>query len=133
MSIRRREFLAAAAFTVTCAAGSKAFAQQGETMYGLIGKMTVVSGKRDELIAILLDGVANMPGCLSYIIAKDPSNADAIWITEAWDSKASHEASLSLPSVKAAIAKGRPLIASFSDHVITAPVGGHGLVSPAHR
>jgi quinol monooxygenase YgiN len=102
-------------------------------MYGLIGKMTVVPGKRDELIAILLDGVANMPGCLSYIVATDPSNADAIWITEAWDSKASHEVSLSLPSVKAAIAKGRPLIAGFSNHVITTPVGGHGLVSVEGR
>jgi quinol monooxygenase YgiN len=98
-------------------------------MYGLIGKMTAVDGKRDELIAILLDGIADMPGCLSYVVATDPSNTDAIWITEAWDGKASHEASLSLPSVKAAIAKGRPLIAGFSDHVVTTPVGGHGLLS----
>ena len=87
-------------------------------------------GKRDELIAILLEGVADMPGCLSYIVAKDTSDANAIWITEAWDSKASHEASLSLPSVKDAIAKGRPLIAGFSDRVVTAPVGGLGLARP---
>ena len=102
-------------------------------MCGLIGKMTVVPGKRDELIAILLEGVASMPGCRSYIVAKDPNNDDAIWITEAWDSKASHEVSLSLPSVKAAIAKSRPLIAGFSDRVITTPVGGHGLVAPERR
>ena len=96
-------------------------------MFGLIGKMTAAPGKRDELIAILLEGAANMPGCLSYIIAKDTSDANAIWITEAWDSKASHEASLSLPSVKETIAKGRPLIAGFSDRVVTTPVGGTGL------
>jgi len=96
-------------------------------MYGLIGKMTASPGKRDELIAILLAGVASMPGCLSYIVAEDPSEADALWITEAWDSQASHEASLSLPSVKAAIAKGRPLIAGFSNRVVTTPVGGYGL------
>ena len=71
-----------------------------------------------------------MPGCLSYIVAKDTSDANAIWITEAWDSKASHEASLSLPSVKEAIAKGRPLIAGFSDRVVTTPVGGTGLALP---
>ena len=99
-------------------------------MYGLIGKVTAALGKRDELIAILLEGVADMPGCLSYIVAKDTSDANAIWITEAWDSKASHEASLSLPSVKDAIAKGRPLIAGFSDRVVTAPVGGLGLARP---
>ena len=97
-------------------------------MYGLIGKMTTAAGKRDELVAILLEGTTGMPGCLSYIIAIDPDDADAIWITEAWDSRASHEASLSLPSVKDAIARGRPLIAGFSNRVVTTPVGGHGLV-----
>jgi len=71
-----------------------------------------------------------MPGCLSYIVAKDTGDANAIWITEAWDSKASHEASLSLPSVKEAIAKGRRLIAGFSDRVVTTPVGGTGLALP---
>ena len=99
-------------------------------MYGLIGKMTAAPGKRDALIAILLEGTAAMPGCLSYIVAKDTSDANAIWITEAWDSKASHEASLSLPSVKEAIAKGRPLITGFSDRVVTTPVGGTGLALP---
>ena len=99
-------------------------------MYGLIGKMTAVDGKRDELIAILLAGVSGMPGCLSYIVATDPTDPTAIWITEAWDSKASHEASLALPAVKDAIAKGRPLIASFAPGTVTTPVGGHGL-SPA--
>ena len=96
-------------------------------MYGLIGKMIAVAGKRDELTAILLSGVGAMPGCLSYIVATDPADANAIWITEAWDSKASHDASLSLPQVKAAIAKGKPLIAGFGDFVVTTPVGGHGL------
>jgi hypothetical protein len=42
----------------------------------------------------------------SYIVAKDTTDANAIWITEASDREASHEASLSLPSVKEAIAKG---------------------------
>jgi quinol monooxygenase YgiN len=99
-------------------------------MYGLIGKMVAVAGKRDELMAILLSSVGAMPGCLSYIIATDPADANAIWITEAWDSKASHDASLSLPQVKEAIAKGKPLIAGFSDFVVTTPVGGYGLTGP---
>ena len=55
------------------------------------------------------------------------SDANAIWITEAWDSKASHDASLSLPQVRAAIAKARPLIAGFGDGVVTTPIGGFGL------
>ena len=96
-------------------------------LYGLIGKMTAVAGRRDDLIAILLDGVSGMPGCLSYVIATDPADADAIWITEVWDSATSHKASLALPSVADAIAKGRPLIAAFGSSTVTAPVGGHGL------
>lgn len=98
-------------------------------MYGLIGKMTTVAGKRDELIAILLEGVGVMPGCLSYVVAKDPADADAIWITEVWDSEQSHKASLSLPAVKQAITRGRPLVAGFSNGTVTEPVGGHGLTS----
>lgn len=96
-------------------------------MYGLIGKMTVVPGQRDALIAILLEGATEMPGCLSYVVAKDPSDADAIWITEVWDSSASHQASLSLPAVQQAIGRGKPLIAGFGLRIVTEPVGGHGL------
>lgn len=96
-------------------------------MFGLIGKMVVVPGKRDEFSAILLEGTGEMPGCLSYIVANDPRDENALWITEVWDSAESHKASLSLPGVKAAIAKGRPLIASFGDQVQTQPIGGVGL------
>ena len=96
-------------------------------MYGLIGKMRSTPGQRDALIAILLEGTAAMPGCLGYVIAKDKADADALWITETWDTQESHQASLTLPSVRAAIAKGRPLIAGFGERFETEPVGGHGL------
>jgi quinol monooxygenase YgiN len=96
-------------------------------MYGLIGRMQVVPGHRDELIAILLEGVSGMPGCLSYVVAEDPTDADAIWITEVWDRAESHQASLSEPSVQQAITRGRPLIAGFGARHETRPVGGHGL------
>lgn len=96
-------------------------------MYGLIGKMTAVTGQRDALAAALLEGTQAMPGCLSYVVATDPADPDALWITEVWDSQASHQASLALPGVQAAITKGRPLIAGFSNRVETTPLGGHGL------
>lgn len=95
--------------------------------YGLIGKMTAVAGKRDELIAILSEGTGDMPGCQSYVIATDPADPDAIWITEVWDSRDHHHASLQLPSVRAAITRGRPLIAGMGPHTETVPVAGHGL------
>lgn len=96
-------------------------------MHGLIGKMLCVPGKRDELIDILLSDVGEMPGCLSYVVARDPTQPDVVWITEVWDSEASHKASLSLPAVQAAIKRAMPMIAGFGDHITTAPVGGHGL------
>lgn len=100
-------------------------------MYGLIGKMNAKPGERDALAAILLGGTGSMPGCLSYIIASDPADPDGLWITEVWDSQESHQASLKLPAVQAAIAKGRPLIAGFSNRVETVPLGGHGMVPPS--
>ena len=96
-------------------------------MYGLIGKMRAIPGKGDELVALLLEGSGQMPGCLSYVVARDPADADGVWITEVWDSADSHKASLSLPQVQATIAKARPIIAGFSDRHETAPVGGTGL------
>ncbi len=102
-------------------------------MYGLIGKMKVLPGKRDELISILIEGVAGMPGCLSYVVAEDAADADAVWITEVWDSPASHQSSLSLPAVQRAIARGKPLIAGMGERFETVPVGGHGLGDPGRR
>jgi quinol monooxygenase YgiN len=96
-------------------------------MYGLIGKMSAVNGQRDALAAILLEATGAMPGCFSYVIATDPADPDALWITEVWDSSASHKASLGLPAVQAAIARAKPLIAGFSNRVETVPIGGHGL------
>jgi quinol monooxygenase YgiN len=96
-------------------------------MYGLIGKMKVVPGQRDALIQILLEGTGGVPGCLSYIIAQDSADPDALWVTEVWTDQASHKASLSLPTVQQAIARGRPLIAGFGEHFETQPVGGQGL------
>lgn len=34
-------------------------------MYGRIGKLIAVAGKRDELASALLAGIEHMPGCLS--------------------------------------------------------------------
>jgi quinol monooxygenase YgiN len=96
-------------------------------MYGMIGKMIAVAGKRDELIENMLGSIGQMPGCLSYVVHKDTKDENAIWISEAWTDEASHKASLSLPEVRAAIQRSKPLIASFGEYVITEPAGGHGL------
>ena len=96
-------------------------------MYGLIGKMRALPGKRDELIDLLLDTTGALPGCLSYLIARDPADTTAIWVTEVWTDRESHKASLSMPEVQAAITRARPMIAGFEFQIETEPVGGFGL------
>lgn len=96
-------------------------------MFGIIGKIVAKTDRRDELASILMEGMSDLPGCLSYIVAKDPHDDDALWVTEVWRSQAKHEESLSLASVRDAIERGRPLIASFAERVETIPIGGKGL------
>ena len=124
----RRQFVATSAILMSLGVtSSPTSGLDSETMYGLISKIDVVAGKRDALAAILLNGVAGMPGCRSYVVAKDLENPDALWVTEVWDSEEAHAESLSLPSVQAAIREGRPMIAGFSERSETEPIGGHGL------
>jgi quinol monooxygenase YgiN len=125
--IERRAVLAGGLALAAVAAPSLTQAKEEKTMYGLIGQMKAAPGKRDELVAILSEGTEGMPGCLSYIVAKDAADADALWITEVWTDKDSHAGSLKLPSVQAAIAKARPIIAGFGHRFETVPVGGVGL------
>jgi quinol monooxygenase YgiN len=97
-------------------------------MYGLQGKLTAKPGQRDALMALLLGSSRSaMPGCRLYVLSEVPSEPDAIAITEVWDDKAAHDASLQLESVRAAIAAGRPLIAGFGDSLELRPIGGQGL------
>lgn len=98
-------------------------------MYGLIGRIRTLPGKRDQFVAILT-GTGGMPGCLSYIVAHDNEEADAVWVTEIWESVEAYRASLTLPAVRAAIAEGMPLIADFENRTETTPVGGIGLRPP---
>ncbi len=99
-------------------------------MYGLIVRLTVVPSRQADLIGILKESAADMPGCFSYVVAKDSSDENAIWVTEVWESIASHDASLSLPSVKNAMLRGKAIVSSFDKIAVTNPVWGVGLPAP---
>lgn len=103
--------------------------KKGDEMYGLIGKILVAPGERAAVVQALLAGTREMPGCLSYIIAEATDDADAIWVTEVWESAEHHKASLGLPSVQAAITAARPHIRGFGERFETKPLGGQGLPS----
>ena len=59
-------------------------------MYGLMSRIKAVAGKRAELAAVLVQEDGSMPGCLSYVVAEDPADADALWVTEVWVDQAAH-------------------------------------------
>jgi quinol monooxygenase YgiN len=121
-----RRTLVAAGMIATL--GGRAFAAEGgKGMYGMIGKITAAPGRRDALAQLLLSGSADVPGCLSYVVSEDLKDPDVLWVSEAWDSKDSHAASLKLPAVQQAIAKARPLIAGFDTAAEMRPIGGIGL------
>jgi quinol monooxygenase YgiN len=121
--LERRHVLIGAAL----AASGPALAAESPR-HGLIGRIKALPGKRAELLAILGEGTGSMPGCLSYIVAEDAADPDTLWVTEVWESRRAHADSLKLPQVRAAIAKGRPLIAGFDSLAQTSNAIGHGLV-----
>ena len=100
-------------------------------MHGLIGQLFAAPGRRDELASLLLAGSAGMPGCRSYVVALDAKEPDALWITEVWDSEAAHQASLQLPAVRDAIARGKPLIARFGAYTVTRPLAREAGAGPS--
>jgi quinol monooxygenase YgiN len=95
---------------------------QQTASYGRIGSLIAAPGLRDALIAVLSDGAARMPGCLSYLVSKDADHPDLVWVIELWNSQESHAASLKLSQVREAITKARPLIAGFGQSAVIEPV-----------
>ena len=118
------EYLAAVPLTSVLAGPLEASGR-----WGMIAKITVLPGRRDEMIRILKECAADMQGCLSYVVAKDAADENTIWVTEVWDSMASHDASLSLPAVKNAIPRAKAVVANFERVAVTSPVWGVGLPS----
>ena len=113
----------AAVTLISVLAGS----QEAGSMWGMIAKITLIPGKRDEMIAILTESAADMRGCLSYIVSKDAADENTIWVTEVWDSMANHDASLSLPAVKSAAPRAKAIVSNFEKITVTNPVWGVGL------
>ncbi|CAL8899797.1 hypothetical protein KVA01_03170 [Kocuria varians] len=83
-----------------------------ESAFMLHGRLRSIPGEGDALAAILSeqDRSEPMPGCRLYLVARDPEDADAVWVTEVWDSEDAHQASLQIPAVQARIGRAMPII-----------------------
>lgn len=97
--------------------------------FGFYGKIVAQPGQRDTLTAILLEAAASMhtvEGCDLYIVNVSPTEPDAIWVTEIWNSQEAHATSLTLESSREAIQRARPLIAG-GERIELIPLGGKGI------
>jgi quinol monooxygenase YgiN len=96
--------------------------------YGICGKILAKEGQRAALIEILVEASQTpMRGCEFYIVCKSPTEANAIWVMEVWQSETDHEASFKLDCVKALITKAWPVMASAAESIRMIPVGGKAL------
>ena len=99
--------------------------------FGLLGKLKALNGILDELASILLEAselIAQVSGCILYIVSKDMKEHDYVWITEVWNTKAEHDDSLKIPAVRTLISKAIPIIDGSPEKGQELVVlGGHGI------
>jgi quinol monooxygenase YgiN len=97
--------------------------------YGYLGTLTARYGHRDEIVSILLSGVDGLRaiGCQLYVVSVADTDPNVIWVTEVWQTKEQHDASLRLPGTRAAIERAMPLLTGeFTRQEVTV-VGGLGV------
>lgn len=81
--------------------------------YLLHGKLMAKPGHRDELAAILIQAsklVSAAKGANLYVVSKEETEPNAVYVTEIWDSKEDHDASLNMEGVRELIMKAMPIL-----------------------
>ncbi|MFG1926979.1 putative quinol monooxygenase [Cryptosporangium sp. NPDC048952] len=98
-------------------------------MFGYIGSMKAKPGHRDEVVAILLSGVDGLRkvGCELYVVGVSAADDVTIWVSEVWQTREAHDASLQLPETRAAIGTAMPLLTGEFTSQETVVVGGLGV------
>lgn len=83
------------------------------------------------MAAILLQAaniVSRAQGCQLYLVSRDQAQADAVWITEVWNSRQDHDNSLQNPEIGALIARALPLLEGKPEKgQVLEVLGGAGL------
>ena len=99
--------------------------------YGLHGKLKSVAGNSGKLERILLEAskqVSTAKGCRLYLISRDKTDDDSVWVTEVWDTKEDHDNSLKAENIKALISQAIPLIDGTPEKGLELEVlGGKGI------
>lgn len=97
--------------------------------FGMQAVLTAAEGKGDELAEYMLQAsrvVSSIDGCLLYIVQQSLTDASKVLISEVWESKEAHQASLNDERVRALITQAKPIIIGMEHHPAVF-VGGHGV------
>ncbi len=81
--------------------------------FGLHGSLKAIKGKGFQLADLLLKASAvleSIAGCRLYVISVDSDDEDLIWVTEVWDAKEHHAASLQDERIRSIIGEAMPLL-----------------------
>lgn len=105
--------------------------EQMTTPYGMHGHFRAQPGQGEALAAVLLQAaelLADVDECRLYMVSRSIDDDDKVWVTEAWESREAHDASLEDERIRALITRALPLIAGPPVSTELRPEGGKGLV-----
>jgi quinol monooxygenase YgiN len=97
--------------------------------FGMQAVLIAADGQGDELARFMLEAsevVANLDGCLLYLVQQYLTDNAKILVTELWVNKESHGESLTNEAVRAIIMKAKPIIIGM-DHNPAKYIAGHGI------
>lgn len=99
------------ASTVSC--------MQSNSSFGLATKARALPGQHEALVGALEEVsrlVFSVPGCVSYVVSTVPTEPDAVFITEFWDSQDSQQAAFAMAGIFEIAVKFRALTAEIEQH-----------------
>jgi quinol monooxygenase YgiN len=83
-------------------------------MFSVYGRMTALPGRRDELVALLVEGFlagGADGGLLDYSVNTVLDDPDALWLTQLWTDREAHDATTRSEPVAAVTRRLPPLLA----------------------
>ncbi|MFF4182405.1 putative quinol monooxygenase [Streptomyces sp. NPDC001691] len=85
-----------------------------DSMFSVYGRMTALPGRRDDLIALLLDGfraAGENGGLLAYTVNAALDDPDTVWLTQLWADKEAHDTTTRSEAVVGVTRQVPPLLA----------------------
>jgi quinol monooxygenase YgiN len=101
----------------------------GPTMFSVYGRIQALPGRRDDVIALIHEGVragGDDTGLLTYSVTTALDDVDALWVTELWTDKQAHDTTADSEPVAAVTRRIMLLLAE-------PPIASYGHAVYVHR